>query len=119
MNRDGRHEAVERILRRNGVSLHKAFMLAYEIVETLPSEGYELVAGRGRAKRSIEPEESFEIKGRGTVYAIKAEPDPLFYVGEHVLMDGAEYEVTGIERFAITPAPGRSCGLLLKPVTRC
>lgn len=63
--------------------------------------------------REVHPADSFEIQGRGTLYTIDAEPDPLFTVGEHVLMGGVEYEIHGIERFAVTPAPGRPCGLLL------
>jgi hypothetical protein len=66
--------------------------------------------------RTVEPDDAFEIKGRGICYTLKAEPDPLFTVGEHVMMAGTEYCVRAIERFAVTPVPGRPCGLLLEPV---
>lgn len=51
MNVDERRRAVERILRRNGTPRAMVQMLALEIVDSLPGEGYELVACREWSKR--------------------------------------------------------------------
>lgn len=63
--------------------------------------------------RTLVSTDSFVIKDRGTVY-VSIEPDPLLVPGETILLDGTLVVVAGIERWAITPIPGRMIGVLVK-----
>lgn len=45
---------------------------------------------------------TFNITGRGTAYIVEA-PEPPLTGDEHVLVDGIEYVVTGVERKALMP----------------
>lgn len=68
------------------------------------------------APRVVSPVlDSFEIAGRQGTAFVTIEPDPLYEVGEVVLLEGDRHKVLGIERYAIEPAPGRNIGLLLVP----
>lgn len=62
--------------------------------------------------RTLVSTDSFVIKDRGTVY-VTIEPDPLLVPGETILLDGTLVVVAGIERWAITPKPGRMIGVLV------
>ena len=65
--------------------------------------------------RTVEYEDTFVIKGRGRVYAT-VEADPIYEVGEHVLINGKEYVIKGIENFLYPRGrqPGDKAGLLVE-----
>lgn len=67
--------------------------------------------------RTVEYEDTFVIKDRGRVYTTR-EPDPIYELGEHVLIDGKEHVIKGIENFLYPRGrqPGDQAGLLVESV---
>lgn len=74
-------------------------------------------SGRHGGLRVVEYTETYEIRGRGTVYA-STHPDPSYEVGEYVVIDGKAHRITGLEEFRDMGGhdPGRHVGVMGKPL---
>jgi hypothetical protein len=73
-----------------------------------------------RGLPSFTSTDRMEKIGVGTVFAVRlAEDDPVISKGDHVIIDGTEYEVSGVEMawtLMVPPRPLRNIGLVVREV---
>lgn len=83
----------------------------------VPTSGEPFSGGGGGDILDFDAEDSFEIKGRGTVYAGRCPiDDGEKMTGQVVRIRGSLYRVTAVERGAFYPRLGEPIGLLVEPI---